>query len=94
MESDKYLVTWFVVKGERKTIQGDPLLISVEPDGSGLLLSEPVFGLVVPAKNVEEGIEGIRTQLSMLWDAYVEYPESGLSESGLELRNKLIKLVE
>jgi len=78
---------------QKEAVQGDPLLVGVEPDGSGLLFSEPVFGLAVPAKNVQEGIEGIRTQLSMLWDAYVECPQSRLTESAKELREKLKGLV-
>jgi hypothetical protein len=93
MKTNSYHLTWFVAKGERKTIQGDSLLISVDSDGTGFLLSEPVFGLLVAAKNVQEGIEGIRTQLSMLWDAYVGCPESKLTRDAMVLRKKLIELV-
>jgi hypothetical protein len=94
MKSTKHSVSWFVAGGKKKAIHGDPLLISVDSDGTGFLLSEPVFGLLVAAKNVEEGIEGIRTQLSMLWDAYVGCPESKLSSGALELRKELVALTE
>lgn len=94
MKTNSYQLTWFLAHGERRPIRGDSIPISVAPDGTGYLVSEPVFGLYAPCKDIEEGIECIRTRLSMLWDAYVEYLESGLNESGLELRNKLIKLVE
>lgn len=94
MNLSKHSISWFVAGGKRMTIQGDPLIVRVEPDGSGLLLSEPVFGLLVPAKNVREGISGIRTQLSMLWDAYLACPESILMKGAGELRRKLMELVK
>lgn len=94
MKTNSYQLTWFLVDGERKAILRVPIPIRVESEGTGYLVSEPVFGLAVPAKNVKEGIDGIRTQLSMLWDAYVGCPESKLSEGALDLRKKLVALTE
>ena len=94
MQSNKYPLTWFVANGKRRTIRGDPLLIVAESDGSDFLLSEPVYDLWSSCKNIDEGIEGIRTQLSMLWDAYIECPESGLTDGAKELREKLRALIK
>ena len=94
MKTNSYQLTWFLADGERKAILGDPIPISVESEGTEYLVSEPVFGLYAPCRDIEEGIECIRTQLSMLWDAYVGCPESKLSSGALELRKELIALTE
>ena len=90
MKTDSYELTWFLAGGIRKNIS-NPMQIVVESDGNGSIVSEPVFSLYAPCKDVDEGIECIRTQLSMLWDAYVKYPESKLSKGGLKLRRKLME---
>ncbi len=94
MQSPTHPVSWFVTRGVRRTIRSDPLLVVAESVGSKFLLSEPVYGLYEQCKTIDEGIEGIRTQLSMLWDAYVEFPESKLTEGGMELREKLRALIK
>jgi hypothetical protein len=86
-------ISWFSACGVRKNIT-DPLSVDVESDGGGFIVSEPVFGLFASCKDVEEGIEGIRTQFSMLWDAYVEWPESKLDVNAIKLREKLKALAE
>jgi hypothetical protein len=93
MKTNSYQLTWFLADGERKAILGVPIPISVESEGTGYLVSEPVFSLYAPCKDVEEGIECIRTQLSMLWDAYVGCPESTLTSRALKVRKRLISIV-
>ena len=76
------------------TIKDHPLQFSIDFDERKYVLSEDEFGLLVTSDNMKDGITGIKTQLSMLWTAYVDCPESKLNEGAKQLREKLKELVK
>jgi len=91
---EKYPISSFKVGDKLYTLKDRPLLVDIDFDERKYILSEGEFGLLVTADNIKDGITGIKTQLTMLWAAYVECPESKLNEGAKKLRERLKDLVK
>lgn len=57
------------------------------------VINSKVLNLWEPARTLDEGITGIKEQLTMLWKDYVEEYDGLLTEDGLQLKRDFLALL-
>jgi hypothetical protein len=83
----------FFVKNKLLTFK-QPINVEVEYSNEQYIFSEDNLKLLVVAKNVKEGFEGIKEELSHIWTNYVLAKERELSSDAIRFKKHLLSLVK
>jgi len=86
---DKYPVSSFKVDNKLMAIQGTPIYLDVEFEDNYYILHEPEFGLLSSSNSFKKCVDDVKSQLSALWEEYVNSPEFTLTKDAKLFREKL-----
>jgi len=81
------------VKNELMTFE-QPINVEVEFENEQYIFSEDKLKLLVVAKTIEEGITGIKEELTSIWEDYILANEQELNGDAIEFKKCLLSLVK
>jgi|LGVE01.1.fsa_nt_gb hypothetical protein len=83
----------FLVKNDLITFK-QPTNVEVEFENEQYIFSEDKLKLLVVAKTIEEGITGIKEELTSIWEDYILANEQELSGDAIEFKKNLLSLIK
>jgi len=72
----------------------EPLQLNILYEDDRYIISHDGLNLLVVSSSLKEGVEGINEELEILWDDYVKSSAEELSHDAIELRNRMISMLE
>ena len=83
----------FLVKNDLITFK-QPINVEVKFENEQYIFSEDKLKLLVVAKTIEEGITGIKEELTSIWEDYILANEQELNGDAIEFKKYLLSLIK